>query len=50
MLDIGVDPDVTPITMAFHQGHEPSMRLRALIDHLKGAFGNPPYWDEALTF
>jgi DNA-binding transcriptional LysR family regulator len=48
-LDIGVDPDVTPITIAYHHGHDPSTRLRALIDHLKHAFGDPPYWDEYLA-
>ena len=49
MLDIGVDPDVTPITVAYHHDHGPSARLRALIDHLKLAFGDPPYWDEGLV-
>ena len=48
MLDIGVAPDVTPITMAYQHG--PATRLRALVDHLKFAFGNPPYWDEGLGF
>jgi DNA-binding transcriptional LysR family regulator len=49
MLDIGVDPDVTPITIAYHQGMGPAAKLRAMIDHLKLAFGNPPYWDEGLV-
>ncbi len=49
MLDIGVDPDVTPVTIAYHHGPGPSRRLRALIDHLTLAFGDPPYWDRALT-
>lgn len=49
MLDIGVDPDVTPITLAYQNGLGASAKLRALIDHLKLAFGNPPYWDEGLN-
>lgn len=50
MLDIGVDPDVTPITFAYHKAQGTSAKLQALIDHLKLAFGNPPYWDEGLAF
>ncbi len=48
MLDIGVSPDVTPITIAYQNGLGTSAKLRALIDHLKRAFGDPPYWDEGL--
>lgn len=48
MLEIGIAPDVTPITMAYQ--HAPATRLRAFIDHLKLAFGDPPYWDEGLGF
>lgn len=48
ILDIGVDPDITPITIAYQNGVTPSAKLTALIDHLKRAFGNPPYWDEGL--
>ncbi|WP_294039890.1 hypothetical protein [Sphingomonas sp.] len=35
--------------IAYNQGHSPLMRLRALIDHLKQAFGDPPHWDKGLT-
>jgi DNA-binding transcriptional LysR family regulator len=49
ILDIGVDPDVTPVTIAYHHGPGPSRKLRALIDHLRHAFGDPPYWDQALA-
>ena len=48
ILDVGVDDDVTPITLAYQNGVRPSAKLTALIDHLKRAFGNPPYWDEGL--
>lgn len=33
------------IYMAHAQGREPSAKLRALVDHLRRTFGNPPYWD-----
>lgn len=49
MLDIGIVPDVTPITIAYQHGLGPSAKLRALIDHLKLAFGDPPYWDQGLV-
>lgn len=49
ILDIGVEADVTPITIAYRHGPGPSVKLRALIDHLKLAFGDPPYWDEGLA-
>lgn len=45
ILDIGVAEDITPITLAYQNGVRPSAKLAALIDHLKLAFGNPPYWD-----
>lgn len=48
VLDVGVDPDVTPIVIAYQNGMRPSAKLAALIEHLKLAFGNPPYWDEGL--
>jgi DNA-binding transcriptional LysR family regulator len=50
VLDVGVDPDVTPITIAYHNGLGQSAKLKALIDHLRLAFGQPPYWDDGLVF
>jgi len=34
--------------IAYQNGVKISAKLAALIDHLKRAFGNPPYWDEGL--
>ncbi len=48
ILDVGVDDDITPITLAYQNGVRPSAKLTALIDHLRRAFGNPPYWDDGL--
>lgn len=46
VIDIGVDPDVTPITIAYQNDARPSAKLIALIEHLKRTFGTPPYWDD----
>lgn len=45
IIEVGVDPDVTPITLFYQNGVEPSAKLKALIEHLVAAFGDPPYWD-----
>lgn len=49
IVDVGIGPDVTPITIAYHNGRGASAKLRALIEQLKLAFGDPPYWDEGLA-
>lgn len=43
MLD--VEPEREFLYMAHAQGREPSVKLRSLVDHLRRAFGNPPYWE-----
>jgi DNA-binding transcriptional LysR family regulator len=43
---LDVAPDEEYLYMAHAQGRDPSMKLRALRDCLKEAFGDPPYWDE----
>jgi DNA-binding transcriptional LysR family regulator len=50
IIDIGVDPDMTPISIAYQNGIPPAAKLIALIDHLKRAFGDPPYWDADVPF
>jgi DNA-binding transcriptional LysR family regulator len=44
VVDMGLEPDVTPISI-MHHDVPPTAKLTALIDHLKRAFGEPPYWD-----
>jgi hypothetical protein len=34
--------------MAHPEGRRPSAKLRALAEHLRAAFGNPPYWEKSL--
>jgi hypothetical protein len=33
--------------MAHPEGRNPSAKLRAVADHLRKTFGDPPYWDPA---
>jgi DNA-binding transcriptional LysR family regulator len=44
-IDVGCAPDTEFIYMAHPEGRRPSAKLRAVADHLKKAFGDPPYWD-----
>ncbi|RYD93934.1 MAG: LysR family transcriptional regulator, partial [Sphingomonadales bacterium] len=46
-IDIGMDPEQEFIFMAHPDGRKPSAKLRAMADHLRQAFGSPPYWDPA---
>lgn len=46
-IPLDIAPDEEWIYMAHSQGRDPSAKLRALRDHLKEAFGDPPYWEVA---
>lgn len=48
-IDIGVQPELEFIHIAHPEGRRPSVKLRALADHLRAAFGSPPYWDPAFS-
>jgi DNA-binding transcriptional LysR family regulator len=45
VIDIVPKPEPEFIYMAHPQGRNPSAKLRAIADHLKKVFGDPPYWD-----
>lgn len=45
LIDIGMQPEDEFIYMAHPDGRHPSAKLRAMADHLRKAFGSPPYWD-----
>lgn len=45
ILDIGIAAEEEHVYIAHPEGRQPSAKLRALADHLREAFGNPPYWD-----
>jgi len=44
-IDVGSRPEAEFIFMAHPEGRNPSAKLRAIADHLKKTFGDPPYWD-----
>ncbi|PZU25534.1 MAG: LysR family transcriptional regulator [Shinella sp.] len=44
-IEIGVHPEDEFIYMAHPEGRNPSVKLRAMADHLSTAFGRPPYWE-----
>lgn len=44
-IDIGLKPEPEFVYMAHPEGRNPSTKLRALADHLRESFGDPPYWD-----
>lgn len=46
-IELGAEPDGEFIYMAHPDGRRASAKLRAMADHLRGAFGDPPYWDSA---
>jgi DNA-binding transcriptional LysR family regulator len=49
VVDVGLVPERAEIHVTYSKWQQPSARLRALIDHLKTAFGDPPYWDSEST-
>jgi DNA-binding transcriptional LysR family regulator len=45
VIDIGLSTEDEHIFLAHPEGRHPSAKLRALADHLRKAFGTPPYWE-----
>ena len=48
VIDVGVRPAAEFVYLAHPEGRRPSAKLRALADHLKTAFGDPPYWEKGI--
>jgi len=44
-VEIGAQAEEEFLFVAHAQGRRPSAKLRALADHLRAAFGSPPYWE-----
>lgn len=44
-INVGAVPEAEFLYMAHPEGRNPSAKLRAIADHLRHTFGNPPYWD-----
>ena len=47
VVELAAEPDGEFVYLAHPEGRRASAKLRALADHLRGAFGDPPYWDHA---
>ncbi len=45
LVDIGLEPEGADLYIAHPKDRGPSAKLRALIDHLRRTFGDPPYWE-----
>lgn len=45
VIDVGLPTEEEFIFIAHPDGRRPSAKLRALADHLRQAFGSPPYWE-----
>ena len=48
VVEVGAQAEDEFIFMAHPEGRRPSAKLRALAEHLRAAFGSPPYWDQSL--
>lgn len=49
VVDVGAEAAREFIYLAHPEGRRPSAKLRALAEHLKTAFGDPPYWEEGMN-
>jgi DNA-binding transcriptional LysR family regulator len=45
VIDIGIAAEEEFVFIAHPQGRRASAKLRALAQHLRTAFGKPPYWE-----
>jgi len=48
IVDVGIEPEGADIHIAYPMDRSPSAKVRALTEHLRRAFGDPPYWDTHL--
>jgi DNA-binding transcriptional LysR family regulator len=48
-LDIGMEAERAEIYLAYPSNRSASAKIRALTEHLRRAFGDPPYWEANLT-
>ena len=45
VVQVDVEPETEFIYIAHPEGRRASAKLRALADHLRSTFGDPPYWE-----
>ncbi|WP_448951611.1 LysR family transcriptional regulator [Labrys neptuniae] len=48
VIDIGLRPEPEHVFLAHPEGRRPSAKLKALAEHLKRSFGDPPHWEEGI--
>jgi len=49
-INIGYEAEHAEIFIAYPADRGPSAKIRALADHLRKAFGDPPYWEAGVKF
>jgi DNA-binding transcriptional LysR family regulator len=49
VIDVGAEPEGADVYLAYPRGRSPSAKILALVDSLRRAFGDPPYWDAGLA-
>ena len=47
-LDMGMEAEAAEIYLAYPADRGPSAKIRALTEHLRKVFGDPPYWETGL--
>ena len=45
LLDVGATPETADVFVAYASARAASAKLRALVEYLRAAFGNPPHWE-----
>lgn len=48
IVDVGARTEAADVHLIYRKDSGGSAKLRALIRHLRGAFGDPPYWEKGL--
>jgi DNA-binding transcriptional LysR family regulator len=49
VINIGMPAELEHIFVAHPEGRRSSVKLRALVAHLRTTFGDPPYWEQGIT-
>jgi DNA-binding transcriptional LysR family regulator len=48
VIDIGMEAENAEIFLAYPADRGPSVKIRALTEHLRRSFGDPPYWEDGI--
>lgn len=48
LIDLGIEPEGAELYIAYPPNRSASAKLTALVDWLRRAFGDPPYWEAGL--